>query len=124
MKLRHITLSAIAMLFALTSSCQNRHPFKSVGLEEFKETIADTANIILVDVRTADEHAQGHIPGTKCNIDALKGDFESIAVSTLPKEKTIAIYCRSGRRSKSAASTLSKNGFKVVELNTGFNSWK
>ena len=58
------------------------------------------------------------------NIDVLKDDFESKATATLPKDKTIAMYCRSGRRSKNAAKILTKNGYTVVELNSGYNGWK
>jgi rhodanese-related sulfurtransferase len=39
-------------------------------------------------------------------------------------DKTIALYCRSGRRSKTAAQLLAKQGYQIIELNTGFNSWK
>ncbi len=125
MKTRNILLCAIAMLFALASCGQNAQgEFKSVSLQEFKMAISDTSAVMLVDVRTADEHAQGNIPGTKCNIDVLKEDFESIAIQSLPKEKTIAIYCRSGRRSKNAGAILTKNGYNVVELSTGYNGWK
>lgn len=126
MKLMNIATCAIALLFSIASCAQDKNDsaFRSLDLNKFKEVIADTANVVLVDVRTADEHAQGNIPGTKCNIDVLKEDFESIAVKSLPKEKTIAIYCRSGRRSKNAGAILNKNGYNVVELSTGYNGWK
>lgn len=96
--------------------------FKSVEVEEFAKVIADTA-VIRLDVRTADEYAEGHIDNA-INIDVLKDDFESKATATLPKDKTIALYCRSGRRSKNAAKILTKNGYTVVELNSGYNGWK
>ena len=96
--------------------------FKSVEVEEFAKVIADTA-VVRLDVRTADEYAEGHIDNT-INIDVLKDDFESKATATLPKDKTIALYCRSDRRSKNAAKILTKNGYTVVELNSGYNGWK
>ena len=96
--------------------------FKSVEVEEFAKVIADTA-VVRLDVRTADEYAEGHIDNA-INIDVLKDDFESKATATLPKDKTIALYCRSGRRSKNAAKILTKNGYTVVELNSGYNGWK
>ena len=96
--------------------------FKSVEVEEFAKVIADTA-VIRLDVRTAEEYAEGHIDNA-INIDVLKDDFESKATATLPKDKTIALYCRSGRRSKNAAKILTKNGYTVVELNSGYNGWK
>lgn len=57
------------------------------------------------------------------NIDVLKDDFESRAVAALPKDKTIAVNCRSGKRSKNAARILVKNGFMVIELDSGYNGW-
>ena len=53
----------------------------------------------------------------------LKNDFESKAVAMLPKDHTIAVNCRSGKRSKNAARILVKNGFKVIELDGGYNDW-
>ena len=64
----------------------------------------------------------GHI-AEALNIDVLKDDFESKAVAVLPKNKTIAVNCRSGRRSKNAAKILVKNGFTVIELDAGYNDW-
>ncbi|MFQ9809799.1 MAG: rhodanese-like domain-containing protein [Segatella copri] len=76
-----------------------------------------------LDVRTAEEFANGHIRGA-INIDVLKSDFEQKAAATLPKSKTIAVNCRSGKRSKNAAAILTKNGYQVIELDSGFIGWQ
>ena len=121
-----IFMSLFGAIFGLFScNAQNEKSdsaFKSVEVEEFAKVIADTA-VVRLDVRTADEYAEGHIDNA-INIDVLKDDFESKATATLPKNKTIALYCRSGRRSKNAAKILTKNGYTVVELNSGYNGWK
>lgn len=93
----------------------------SVGVDEFARAIADSA-VQLVDVRTAEEYSQGTIPGS-VNIDVNSGNFGVTADSLLHKDRTVAIFCRSGRRSKKAAEILSLNGFNVVELDKGYNSW-
>lgn len=95
--------------------------FVSVGAEEFAREIAKSG-VQIVDVRTASEYAEGHIPGA-VNIDVLSSDF-SEKITSLDKEHTVALYCRSGRRSKSAAAEAAKQGFKVVELDGGVLSWK
>lgn len=95
--------------------------FKSLSVEEYAKAIEDTA-IVRLDVRTAEEYAEGHIANT-INIDVLKDDFESKAVATQPKDKVIAVNCRSGKRSKNAARILVKNGFMVIELDAGYNGW-
>ena len=95
--------------------------FVSVSAEEFAREIAQSG-VQLVDVRTASEYAEGHIPSA-VNMDVLSSDFAE-KVATLDKERTVALYCRSGRRSKSAAEEAVKQGFKVVELDGGIISWK
>ena len=96
--------------------------FRSVDAKTFAKVIEDTT-VVRLDVRTANEYAQGHIPGALL-IDVTQADFMHKAEQLLPKDKTIALYCRSGRRSKNAAMQLTQHGYQVVELNTGFNSWK
>jgi rhodanese-related sulfurtransferase len=56
------------------------------------------------------------------NIDVNAPYFEE-KIKVLDKKENVAIYCRSGRRSKMAANKLTAAGYKVVELNTGFLSW-
>ena len=96
--------------------------FHSVDAETFAQVITDTT-VIRLDVRTQGEYAQGHIPGAIL-IDVTQADFMQKAEQLLPKDKTIALYCRSGRKSKTVAQLLAKQGYQVIELNTGFNSWK
>ena len=102
-------------------SCQT-NKFKTVDVAEFAKAVADTSYIVL-DVRTPAEHAEGHIPGTHFNIDVLEGAYTKTATETLPKDKPVALYCRSGNRSKNAARILAEKGYEVVELGTGFRGW-
>lgn len=94
--------------------------FKSVDTQRFASAI-DGGRVQLVDVRTPAEYAEGHIVGA-VNIDVQSPDFAE-KITTLNKSRKVAIYCRSGRRSKMAAEQLSKSGFKVVELDGGIQSW-
>ena len=95
--------------------------FVSVDADEFAREIAKPG-VQLVDVRTAEEYANGHIPAA-VNMDVFSPDFAK-QIATLDKERTVALYCRSGRRSKSAAEQAVKQGYKVVELDGGILSWK
>lgn len=114
-------MSLFAMLCTLFSCNAQNEGFRSLSVEDYEKAIADTT-IVRVDVRTAEEYADGHIEGAM-NIDVLKDDFEQKAVATLPKDKTIALNCRSGKRSKNAAQILVKNGYTVIELDAGYNGW-
>ena len=93
----------------------------SVTASVFADSI-DNSGVQLVDVRTPDEFAAGNIPGS-VNIDVLTGHFGETAATMLDKAYTVAVYCRSGNRSKNAAKTLSMMGYNVVELDGGYNDW-
>ena len=75
----------------------------------------------LVDVRTPQEYAAGHIPGA-INIDVRGTDFDT-NVAKLKKTKPVAVYCKGGKRSKMAANKLVGKGFMVFELDKGFDNW-
>ena len=119
--LKQYTLMTLFGL-SLLSSCFSSTPFKSVDAKDFEKAI-QRKNVVLLDVRTQDEFQTAHIPNS-INIDVLSADFEQVAISQLPKEKTIAIYCRSGKRSKKACEILAQKGYShLLELNSGFNGW-
>lgn len=119
MKLKFMTF--IAYLISLTG-CHAQKPYLSVSVDEFEKVIADQ-NIIRLDVRTAAEYSEGHI-AMAMNIDVKQPEFENIAKSSLDKNRTIAVYCRSGNRSKKACDILTSNGYKVIELATGIMGWQ
>lgn len=105
------------------AACQNAQPaFESVDAATFEKQIS-APEVQLIDVRTPEEYAAGHIAESK-NIDSGNADFEAICKKELDSQRPVAVYCRSGRRSKIAAEQLTKMGFQVVELNGGFNEWK
>ena len=94
--------------------------FVSVDADEFAREIAKP-KVQLVDVRTADEYAEGHIPNA-VNIDVLSSDFAK-KFSKLDKKHTVALYCRSGRRSKLASEALVKLGYTNIKEFGGIIDW-
>lgn len=114
-------MGILTMLCSLVGCNAQTEGFSSLSVEEFAKAIEDTT-IVRLDVRTVEEYAEGHIENA-LNIDVLKDDFTDKAVAALPKDRTIAVNCRSGKRSKKAAGILVKNGFKVIELDEGYNGW-
>ena len=115
-------LLTLIMGFSFFGLFGQNNNFKIVDAHEFDKFIKDTT-VTVVDVRTAAEHAEGYIPGTDFNIDVLEDTYTKIATETLPKDKPVALYCRSGNRSKAAARILADKGYEVVELGTGFRGW-
>ena len=80
-------------------------------------------DVVLLDVRTAAEYAEGHLSGA-VNIDQGQDDFIAKAKAMLPADKKIAVYCRSGRRSANAAQRLAAEGYQCVNLKGGIMAWK
>lgn len=96
--------------------------FKNLSTDEFERFISDD-QVQLVDVRTVAEYSEGHIPGS-ININVLDEKFSANADELLDPEQPVAVYCKSGRRSRNAAKLLVKKGFKVYNLDKGFEGWK
>lgn len=105
-----------------TSGCSRNDSIISVSAPEFAKEIK-TDSVQLVDVRTPQEYAEGHIDGA-INIDVQSVDFRNIAEKELSKDSTVLVYCRSGRRSMEAADRLTKLGYRVVNLKGGITEWK
>ena len=115
-------LITIIMSFSFFGLFGQTNKFKTVDVAEFAKAVSDTSYVVL-DVRTQAEHADGHIPGTHFNIDVLEDSFTEIVLKTLSKDKPVALYCRSGNRSKHAARILADKVYQVLELGTGFRGW-
>lgn len=114
-------LTCLLATLGLTTACGQQN-FENADVQEFAELIADS-NVVVLDVRTAAEFAEGHIQGTIL-IDQGQSDFMEKAKATLPTDKTIAVYCRSGRRSANAAGRLADVGYKCVNLKGGIIAWQ
>ena len=113
-------LTLLLAVLGLNTACSQN--FDDMEVKEFAELIADS-NVVILDVRKADEFAEGHI-NRAVLIDQFQSDFMEQAEAKLPKEKTIAVYCRSGRRSANAAGKLADAGYKCVNLKGGILAWK
>lgn len=95
--------------------------YTTLNADEFEKAITEQQAIIL-DVRTDEEYAGGHLPNA-INIDVNRAGFLYEADEKLPKDKTIAVYCQGGVRSRKAASLLADNGFSILNLSGGFKEW-
>ena len=74
----------------------------------------------LIDVRTAQEHDAGHIPGDRSiPFDRLKKEAER-----LPKDQPVVLYCRSGDRSGAAAQALRASGYDAYSVEGGILAWE
>ena len=95
---------------------------KVVSPNEFKTAYEAEDAALLLDVRTPEEYAEGHLKGAKL-LDWKNPDSFKEGAKTLDATKTIYVYCRSGRRSNAAAQFLASQGFKVIDMDGGILSW-
>ena len=114
-------LTCLLAVLGLNTACGQQN-FENTDVQGFAELIADS-NVVLLDVRTAAEFADGHIQSAIL-IDQGQSDFVEKTKATLPIDKKIAIYCRSGRRSANAAGKLADVGYKCVNLKGGIIAWQ
>ena len=96
--------------------------YTQITQDEAKRMMEEEDDYVIVDVRRADEYAEGHIPG------AILIPNERIAEYEAPEELTnsdqiILVYCRTGRRSKEAADKLAKMGYSRVYEFGGIVDW-
>ena len=111
-------LTYLVNLFRLFPS----EPKEVVNVNGFADRIKDP-DVFLLDVRPDADFQQEHIEGAT-NIPAKEDNFLKKVKTTLPTDKTIAVYCKSGQCSTIAAELLVQKRYKVMELDGGFNAWK
>lgn len=93
-------------------------PIENINSTEWQNKIKSDPNSIIIDVRSAGEFASGYIPKA-LNADIFNSTF-SAEVENIDKQKTLYVYCRSGKRSMMACRKLYKLGFEnLVNLNGG-----
>ena len=110
------------MTFTLLSlfSCKG---YKDLSVSEFEAMLTQDQTAQLVDVRTPEEFAEGHIGGA-INIDWKADGFAEKAAATIAMDRPVMVYCRSGRRSAEAAAVLDGLGYKTYNMKGGILAWK
>ena len=121
-KLIPILLSALMFTGCAGTSNNQTNTYRQISMNEAVAMMAEETGYIILDVRRADEFAEGHIPG------AINVANESIGTDEIPelpdKNQLIMVYCRSGRRSKEAAEKLVKLGYTNIVEFGGILDWK
>ena len=120
-----IAVSVVLMLISLLVGCNdgnNKNVYEQITPDEAKALMDSEEGYIILDVRTPEEFAAGHIAGAILIPDYEIGEkAESILTD---KEQLILVYCRSGRRSKNAANELATLGYTNIKEFGGINDWK
>ena len=102
-----LLVASVIAIFAMSSltACSNSEPIDMT-------TIA-----AVIDVRTPDEFASGHLDGA-LNID-IQGSMFASEIGALDKSANYVIYCRSGNRAGQAVTYMQDNGFTGTLTNAG-----
>ena len=110
------------LLWACVDTKDNKEAeYMNITAEEAKKIMDTESDYIILDVRTEEEFAQGHIPGAMLIPDYA---IREKAETALPdKDALILVYCRSGRRSKNAAQILAELGYSNIREFGGIVSW-
>jgi rhodanese-related sulfurtransferase len=116
-------------LFALTVSATawaGSSPVTNVTVGKAQKLIkerAGKADFVILDVRTPEEFAEGHIKGA-VNLDVQSPAFEK-GLRALDRKKSYLVYCRTGNRSRRAILTMETLGFRsIFHMNEGIVMWK
>jgi rhodanese-related sulfurtransferase len=121
MKKMKIFAALAALGLILTGCSSGSSAVEKLGIEEFAAKAAEP-NIVVLDVRTPGEFAQGHLANA-INIDFESGYFEQ-EIAKLDKNATYAVYCRSGNRSGQAVKVMADLGFTdMYDMDGGVIDW-
>ena len=109
------------LLLAGCGAQSEESTYRQVNAEEAATMMEEESGYIILDVRTAQEYSEKHIPG------AINIPNETIGTEDIPelpdKEQLILVYCRSGNRSKQASEKLVKLGYTNIVEFGGINDW-
>ena len=113
-------LSGILSFFG----CDNFPKENNVTVTELHEALQNE-NVVVLDVRTPEEIAQGKIQSTALEADFFEDNFIEEATSKIPKDKDVYVYCKGGRRSAKAVIKLRELGYtKTHNVEGGIKAWK
>ena len=118
-----LIITCAAVLYGCTSGGESKmeNSYEQITPAEAKEIMDSQDGYILLDVRTQEEFDEAHIEGAILIPDYEIADkAESILKD---KNQLILVYCRSGRRSKLAASDLVSLGYTNVKEFGGIIDW-
>lgn len=116
-------LLSTLLLTGCHASCGRRdNGYRQISATEAASIMNRETSYIILDVRTAKEYSEGHIPGAINVPNEIINDKAIPAL--LDKDQMILVYCRSGRRSKLAAEKLVLLGYTNVIEFGGILDWQ
>lgn len=117
--IRRLFLLIVVAVSLLGCTSTTEKAYQQISVQAAKEKM-DTEEVYVVDVRTKEEFAQGHIVNAiNLPLDTLTKTMEY----PFAQEDQVLVYCRSGNRSAQAAEKLSEFGFTHIYDFGGIQDW-
>ncbi|WP_312653418.1 rhodanese-like domain-containing protein [Aminipila sp.] len=105
-----------------TESKDEDKGYTTISADEAKAIMDENPHVVILDVRTQEEYDQKHIPDSILIPNETINE-ETVSGLGLTSDSAILIYCRSGNRSKEAASKLVKLGYSNLFDFGGIKDW-
>lgn len=125
--MKKIILSVTLVLSFLVAACQQsvnngKSVNEKVSIEQFEKLLVEKSNALILDVRTPEEFAAGHVKGA-VNLNIYDAGFKD-GLAKLDKAKPVLVYCKAGSRSSDAANQMKEMGFgEVYNFGGGMLAW-
>lgn len=118
-----LLLPLILLLLVSAPQAMGQSGYRSIDAASFHRQLDAEPSAILVDVRTAEEYNEGHLPGA-VHIDVLQAGFQE-AIQQLDLTQPMYVYCHSGGRSARASRIIRELGVvQIYDLRGGIMAWK
>lgn len=115
-----LALAAVLSVVLAIGAAGCAGTYTTISPDEAMERLASSEPVFLLDVRTPEEYAEGHLAGSVLIPVQELGS----RLSEIPTDRTIIVYCRSGNRSADAAGMLAGEGFSdVFNMGEGIRGW-
>lgn len=112
---------AVGIILAATvlAACGSAPVVSQIGPQQYQQEFGAANDHLLIDVRTPEEFASGHIPGAvNISLQTLPDRLDEIQAG-----QPLVVYCRTGNRSATASEILISNGYEEVYDLGGMQDW-
>jgi len=131
----YLLLAALSVSALVSSACSEKPKLEEsndnvntavnhVDAIAASQLLSSKTDLVVLDVRTPEEYAAGHIPGKVVNVDFKADDFKT-RVADLDRDTPYLVHCQGGGRSTSSLAVLEELGFKnLYHLDGGLSAWQ
>lgn len=106
-----------------TQTTVSQKNYRDISVTDAANMIASTKDLVVLDIRSPEEFAEGHIEGA-VNVDFRQANFAA-ELANLDKDQTYLLHCHSGGRSSKSIKILEELGFTdIAHMKQGIQGWR